>query len=57
MTPQGQKRDAVTRTSFNLPTALKKRLEHAATNHECDMQDIVVEALEVHLAKIERTSN
>ena len=48
-------REGLIKTSFWLPRPLKKRLEHAATERECDMQDIVREALETHLAKIERT--
>jgi hypothetical protein len=48
-------REGLIKTSFWLPRPLKKRLEHAATERECDMQEIVRDALELYLAKIERT--
>ena len=49
------KTDPMVRTSLSLPKSLKRRLEHAATDADCHMQEIVKDALEAHLATIERT--
>jgi hypothetical protein len=57
MTKTKPAQDDMVRTSLSLPRQLKKRLEHAATDKDCDMQDIVIAALEKLLGQIERASN
>lgn len=53
--PQNRRSDERPKTSFYLPPDLKKRLKIAAAEQERDMRELVVEALEMYLAKIKRT--
>ncbi|HVX91308.1 MAG TPA: hypothetical protein VHC20_06860 [Candidatus Paceibacterota bacterium] len=49
--------DQTVKTSFHLRKSLHRRLKMIAAREDREMQEIVSEALEIHLAKIERTAD